>query len=317
MYDLPLQSLQLNDLPILQTRSDRLSPPPKDRTDGTNSFSHELERASARQTRTDEQDHDDLGQQPVVERNRAEKENDRQAVHAAPVKEHRTEKEQQVDQDPETSTQSSVQPGDVAAGSAAQQAAAVTTPPPKEAPENNVEVTISWTGSGDDLKVSAPGLPEELLAALLSALGNGSGTIQTDIPGTAKQADDSGLDGSGLTSDGKVKLTLKLALDPADALKGTNEIASLIQAITDALQKKVSEMVELDPGQTPIADPKASGPFAQLLLKEPSRWRTIDPRVESRLDRSLQGPRLSVEHTGCAVHYTSHYASHYQADRPA
>jgi hypothetical protein len=267
MYDLPLQSLQANDLLLLQTKSDRFSPRIKDRTDGTNSFSHELERASARQTLTEEE-HDDLVQQPAVERNRAEKENDPQTVNAAPVKEHRTEKEQQIDQDPGASPQSSAQPGDVAAGSAAQQAPAAATPPAKEAQEQNVEVTISWTGSGDDLKVSAPGLPEELLTALLSALGNGSGTTQAVTPGTAKQADDSGLNASGLTPDGKVTLTLKVALDPTDALKGTNQIASLIQAITDALQKKVSEMVELDPGQTPTADLKASGPLAQLLLKD-------------------------------------------------
>ena len=70
MSDLPLQNFQPNDLPVFHTRSDLLSSPSREGADGTTSFSDALERASASQSRKDEQVHDDLAQQTAVERNR-------------------------------------------------------------------------------------------------------------------------------------------------------------------------------------------------------------------------------------------------------
>jgi hypothetical protein len=283
MFNLPLQSFQPNDLPVFHTGSDRHSVRSTDRTDGTTSFFQTLERASARETRMDEQGHDDPGQRTVVEPNRAarERENEQQTAPSAPVRERRTENERQTDQDPaasEAATQATTkanaedatQSADTGAGSATQQASAVTNPSAKQAPEKKIEATISWTSSGGDVKVSIQGLPAELLTALLSALGSGSGMVQAVAPVATKLTPGSALDitDPGSVPEGKEKLTVKLALDPADVLKGTNEIASLVQALTQALQKKVSEMTGLNPKQVPIADVNVTNPFAQLLPKE-------------------------------------------------
>jgi hypothetical protein len=283
MLDLPVQSFQPNDLPVFNTRSDLLSSRSRQTADGTTSFSDALEKASASRSHTDEQVHDDAGQQAAIERNRAAREHEHQTAQTAPVKEQHTENHRQADRDTAVSktdtqaraqdaakaaTQASTQSANTGADSAAQQAAAVVTPSAKGAPDKNVEVTISWSGSGDDLKVNVQGLPQELLTALLAALGNSNGTVQTVALEPSKQTVDSSLDGGSLTSDGNVKLSVKLSLDPADALKGINEIASLIQSLTEALQKKVSKMIEPDPAQMPITDSKAPGLSVQLLMKE-------------------------------------------------
>jgi hypothetical protein len=279
MLDLPVQSFQPNDLPVFNTRSDLLSSRSRQTADGTTSFSDALEKASASRSHTDEQVHDDAGQQAAIERNRAAREHEHQTAQTAPVKEQRTENHRQADKDTavsktdtqgstQSAAQASTQSANTGADSAAQQAAAVVTPSAKGAPDKNVEVTISWSGSGDDLKVNVQGLPQELLTALLAALGNSNGTVQTVALEPSKQTVDSSLDGGSLTSDGNVKLSVKLSLDPADALKGINEIASLIQSLTEVLQKKVSKMIEPDPGQTPITDFKAPGLSVQLLMKE-------------------------------------------------
>jgi hypothetical protein len=135
-----------------------------------------------------------------------------------------------------------------------------------------VEVTLSRTGSGDLCELSVDGLSEEVLAALLAALEEVCGANQGVTLGTTKQSADSAHDAAGLesVSDNSAKFTVRLTLDSADPLKGMAEIASVIQALTEPLQKKALNIVELVPSQTATADLNASNPFAQLLAKETS-----------------------------------------------
>ncbi|MGD0236852.1 MAG: hypothetical protein ABSC55_20260 [Syntrophorhabdales bacterium] len=138
-------------------------------------------------------------------------------------------------------------------------------------------MTVSLTGSGDDLKVSLQGLPEELLNAILSACSNGTGMAQAVTLGTAKQAGNTALDESGVESltdtNGKLtdtngKLTVKLPVEPADVTKSMNEIFSVIQALANALQNMASNKADPQSGQAPVTDLKASDQVTDLLPKE-------------------------------------------------
>ena len=111
MFDLPIPGFQTNDLPVFHARGDRPSFVPKERTDGTTSFSEALERASARKPRaeTDTERRDNsLGQQAPVERNLTVKKDD-QPMHAAPVREHRMEQNREADQNPAADVQTATQ----------------------------------------------------------------------------------------------------------------------------------------------------------------------------------------------------------------
>ena len=254
-----VQSFQPNDLPVPYSNGAASSTRANNWTDnwtnGTNSFSDALEKASAKETPTDKQENNN-GQQPMVEANGTQKGND-QAMQAVPVRQSRSEKKQPIDQSQAAST-------------AAQQASAAQTAGSDETPKNEVIVTVSLTGSGDNLEISLQGLPEELLNAILSACGNRTGMAQAVVLGTAKQAGNAVLDESGVESlpDNNGKLTVKLPVDPADVTKSMNEIFSMIQSLINALQNMASNKVEPQSGQAPITDLKASDQLAHLLPKE-------------------------------------------------
>jgi hypothetical protein len=261
MIGLPAQSFEPNDLAIFQARSDRPAIRARERTDETPSFSELLEKASAKEPHTDRQNNE-RAEQTAVDRNRTEKKDD-QPTPATPIRERRMENKEEIDQNPGTGTQAAAQTADTAATSEPQQASAVKAPVSDRAPKNDVEITASRINYGDDVKVSLHGLPEELLTALLLLLENGNESAQAVTFGTANQSVKSALDEGGLESlpDGSVKLTVKLATDPADPLKGVNEILSLIQALTEVLQKNAQQgAVTLHPGQagTLTGDPSPS-----------------------------------------------------------
>jgi hypothetical protein len=186
-----------------------------------------------------------------------------QSVQSAAAGQNRAEKSKKTEQKPQDNT-------DTQASAAAQQASAAQTAGSDETPKSEVTVTVSLTGSGDDLKVSLQGLPEELLNAILSACSNGTGMAQAVTLGTAKQAGNAALDESGVESltDSNGKLTVKLPVEPADATKGMNEIFSVIQALANALQNMASNKADPQSGQTPITDLKAPDQLAHLLPKE-------------------------------------------------
>ncbi len=275
MFSPTVQSFQPNDLPVSHVNGASSSIRANNWTNGTNGFSDALEKASAKEAPTDKPENDN-GQQPTVEGNRTQKGDD-QAIQAVPVRENRSEKKQAIDQNQAASAQNASQAADAAASAAAQQASAAQTAGSDKTPKSEVTVTVSLTGLGDDLQVSLQGLSEELLNAILSACSNATGMAQAVTLGTAKQAgnvvlDESGVesvpDNNGKPTDNDGKPTAKLPVDSADATKGMNEILSLIQALTTALQNVASNKVLPQSGQAPITDLKASDQVTHLSPKE-------------------------------------------------
>jgi hypothetical protein len=243
MYDLSLQSFRPDDLAVLKLKSDRHSVRTKYSADETTSFSRLLEKASTRQT-PPEGGNQSPEQQPAEQPRHATSENNHRIAHAAAAKEHK--RPEAAKDNPEQSSRSSAadpsskaEVDDIAAVSTTDQDTATTPSSPGEASQENVKVMICAGGSGDNGKASVPALPDQLIAALLAALENRPEAIDAVVtPAVTTQSGDS-----------------------------DTKMTSLIRDVVEALQKKLSQPVELDTCQVASVDIKSAGPFSQLLTK--------------------------------------------------
>jgi hypothetical protein len=288
MIGFAVQGFQPNDLPVSSTRSGPSSIHGSNQSAGTSSFSQALERATAKENSTDKQD-DNLRPQSAVNDNRTKKEDD-QANAAPPVRQDHqadrradhTEKKEQTDQSSAASTQNASQTADTAANAAAQQANAAQTVGSDETSKSEVAITLSVTVSGDDVKASLEGLPEQLLTALVAACSKETGVTQAVSQAinvdTVNQADRSAFDETGVTalsdgsenvgplSDGSAKATVKIPTDQADTKNSANRILSMIYALVGALQNNTSGTVDVRQIQIEITDQKTSDPKVSDLL---------------------------------------------------
>ncbi len=289
MFYLPVQSLEPNDLPVLQTRSDRLSFHSGERTDGENSFFHALERASAKRDYSDKQEQR-IEEQPAVERNDgATREYEGQRAQAARGRQRRSERaderacertngtvsrqgnpeDRTMDRDRVVDAQSPVGSRKVVVTRQAPREATAPVSSAVDSPDNDALMTFSWGAYGNTVKISASGLPEDLLVELFSALKSDFGATWAVDTATGQRLN-LAIDTGDVSSNGKDGLSIKVTTDLADGSKSAGEISTLLgmlaQALAEALQK-VSEAGVRQSGQTPVSSSKAADTLT-LLSKE-------------------------------------------------
>ncbi len=313
-----IQGFDPNDLIVSHARADRPSIRPRDRADGSPSFSEVLDKASARVTPDAEKQENDSGQQAAtVESNRVDEKKE-QATHAVAVRERHLKKAEEVDQrQPIEETQTDAKTADADASPEIKKEEPEATDPTVQTSEHGVTVKLSWKGPTDDLKVSVYGLPGALVSAILSAMGNQNEPVQIVPAETASQATDVTAGGTGqpLPSDDCAKLKITLPADATDALKVLNEIFSLIKTLTEAVQNKTVNMQSLQqspaiadvlPEQNPstvtvhanrmlVVDPKATDWASSLVLKE--RPHEVELSVPQEFSVELKGlfPESSIQ----------------------
>ncbi len=141
-----IQGFDPNDLVISHASADRPSVRPKGRTDGSPSFSEALENASARVASDAKKQEDDSGHQTTVESSRVERKQD-QVTQTAPVREHRPQKGEKVEQQQVEETQTDTKTTDATSSPETQKEEPRPTEAPVKTQETEVAVERSWKDS--------------------------------------------------------------------------------------------------------------------------------------------------------------------------
>ena len=278
----------MNDVPGSLPVSGSSSARTANRTNRTSSFSDFLERASGGEAHIDSR-RNQPAEQTTSRENRVQRTDDR-AQSAASVQQDRPgsrpdsgvdsgknggaggQKASQAD----VRATSRAAANDTATG-AAQQADQSQVPDADETKTSEATLTISVTGSADNVKVSLEGLSEELLNAVLAACNDGAGTVHLASNTNAEQQvssqDDKSLqddktdnaqDSERGSRDNTGKATLTVSLDASDMTNAAKEVLAILQGVIEALQDKARNKVTL---QLDVAEASDTKPYDSKILE--------------------------------------------------
>jgi len=278
----------MNDVPGSLPVSGSSSARTANRTNRMSSFSNFLERASGGEAQIDSQRNQPAEQ--TTSRENGVQRTDDHAQSAASVQQDRPgsrpdsgvdsgknggaggQKASQAD----VRATSRAAANDTATG-AAQQADQSQVPDADETKTSEATLTISVTGSADNVKVSLEGLSEELLNAVLADCNDGAGTVHLASNTNAEQQvssqDDKSLQddktdnaqGSEPGSrDNTGKATLTVSLDASDMTNAAKEVLAILQGVIEALQDKARNKVTL---QLDVAEASDTKPYDSKILE--------------------------------------------------